>query len=47
MFETGCTMAEVRKATGHSQYNLVKKLAGDGHCVVRDGSNIRLEVMTT
>ena len=44
MFEKGCTMAEVRKATGHSQYNLLKKLAGDGHRVVRDGSAIKLEV---
>ena len=36
MFEAGCTMANVRKATGSAQYNLLKKLADDGHCVVRD-----------
>ena len=47
MFETGCTMAEVRKATGHSQYNLLKKLAGAGHRVVRDGGAIELEVKST
>ncbi len=47
MFETGCTMADVRKATGHTQYNLLKKLAGVGHRVVRDGSDVRLEVKTT
>ncbi len=47
MFDTGCTMADVRKATGHAQYNLLKKLAGAGHRVVRDGSAIRLEVKTT
>ena len=44
MFEAGCTMANVRKATGSAQYNLLKKLAGDGHLVVRDGSAIKLEV---
>ena len=44
MLETGCTMADVRKATGHTQYNLLKKLASDGHRVVRDGSAIKLEV---
>ncbi len=43
MFETGCTMADVRKTTGHTQYNLLKKLAGAGHRVVRDGSAIKLE----
>ncbi len=43
MFETGCTMADVRKTTGHTQYNLLKKLAGDGHRVVRDGRVVRLE----
>ena len=43
MFERGCTMADVRKATGHNQYNLLKKLAGEGHRVVRDGSAIKLE----
>ena len=47
MFETGCTMADVRKATGHTQYNLLKKLAGDGHRVARDGSAIKLEVKET
>ncbi len=47
MLETGCTMADVRKATGHTQYNLLKKLAADGHQVVRDGSAIKLEVKTT
>ena len=47
MFETGCTMANVRKATGSAQYNLLKKLAGDGHHVVRDGSTIKLEVKET
>ena len=47
MFETGCTMADVRKATGHTQYNLLKKLAGAGHRVVRDGSAIKLEVKET
>ena len=47
MFETGCTMAVVRKATGHTQYNLLKKLAGAGHRVVRDGSAIKLEVKST
>ena len=47
MFETGCTMADIRKATGSAQYNLLKKLAGDGHCVVRDGSIIKLEVGKT
>ncbi len=46
-FEKGCTMADVRKATGHTQYNLLKKLAGAGHRVVRDGSVVRLEVKTT
>ncbi len=46
-FEKGCTMADVRKATGHTQYNLLKKLAGDGHRVVRDGRVVRLEVKTT
>ena len=45
MFETGCTMAGVRKATGHTQYNLLKKLAGDGHRVVRDGKVVRLEAI--
>ena len=40
MFETGCTMADVWNATGHTQYNLLKKLAGDGHRVARDGSAI-------
>ena len=40
-------MAEVRKATGHTQYNLLKKLAGEGHGVVRDGSAIKLEVKET
>ena len=43
MFETGCTMADVRKVTGSAQYNLLKKPAGDRHRVVRDGSTIRLE----
>ncbi len=43
MLETGCTMADARKATGHTQYNLLKKLAGEGHRVVRDGSVVRLE----
>ena len=47
MFETGCTMADVRKATGHTQYNLLKKLAADGHRVVRDGGAIELEVKST
>ena len=47
MFEQGCTKADVRKATRHTQYNLLKKLAGDGHRVVRDGSAIKLEVKTT
>ena len=47
MFERGCTMADVRKATGHNQYNLLKKLAGEGHTVVRDGSAIKLEVKET
>ena len=47
MFERGCTMADVRKATGHTQYNLLRKLAGEGHGVVRDGSIIRLEVNST
>ncbi len=47
MFETGCTMADVRKTTGHTQYNLLKKLAADGHRVVRDGRVVRLEVKTT
>ncbi len=47
MFETACTMADVRKATGHTQYNLLKKLAGEGHRVVRDGRVVRLEVKTT
>ncbi len=47
MFETGCTMADVRKATGHTQYNLLKKLAGEGHRVVRDGSAVKLEVNST
>ena len=42
MFEKGCTMAGVRKATGHTQYNLLKKLAREGHRVVRDGSAIKL-----
>jgi len=37
-------MADVRKATGQNQYNLLKKLAGDGHTVVRDGSTIKLEM---
>ena len=45
MFETGCTMADVRKATGHTQYNLLKKLAGEGHGVVRDGKVVRLEAI--
>ncbi len=47
MFETGCTMADVRKATGHTQYNLLKKLAGEGHRVVRDGSAIKPDVKST
>ena len=45
MFERGCTMADVRKATGHTQYNLLKKLAGEGHGVVRDGKVVRLEAI--
>ena len=40
-------MADLRKATGHTQYSLVKKLAGAGHSVVRDGSAIKLEVKGT
>ncbi len=44
MFEAGCTMANVRKATGSAQYNLLKKLAGDGHCVVHNGNTIKREV---
>ncbi|GEM_PF-5971284 len=44
MFEAGCTMADVRKATGSAQYNLLKKLVDDGHCVVRDGNTIKLEM---
>jgi len=47
MFETGCTMANVRMATGSAQYNLLKKLAADGHCVVHDGSAIMLEAKAT
>ena len=47
MFETGCTMADVRRSTGHTQYNLLKKLASKGHRVVRDGSAIELEVKST
>ena len=47
MFETGCTMADVRKATGHTQYNLLMKLAGERHRVVRDGNTIKLEVKET
>ena len=47
MFEAGCTMADVRKATGSAQYNLLKKLAGDGHRVVRNGNTIKLEVGKT
>ncbi len=47
MFETGCTMADVRKVTGSTQYNLLKKLAADGHTVVRDGSGIKLEAKAT
>ena len=47
MFETGCTMAEVRKATGHTQYNLLKKLAGEAHRLARDGSAIMLEAKAT
>ena len=47
MFEAGCTMANVRKATGSAQYNLLKKLAGDGHRVVRNGNTIKLEVGET
>ncbi len=30
-------------ATGHTQYNLLKKLADEGLNVVRDGSAIKLE----
>ena len=40
-------MADVRMTTGHTQYNLLKKLAGDGHTVVRDGSAVKLEVGKT
>ena len=40
-------MADVRKATGHTQYNLLKKLAARGHTVVRDGSAIKLEAKAT
>ena len=40
-------MADVRKATGHTQYNLLKKLAGAGHRVVRDGRVVSLEVKET
>ena len=47
MFETGCTMANVRKATGQNQYNLLKKLVAGGHTVVRDENGIRLEVGKT
>ncbi len=47
MFGTGCTMADVRKATGHTQYNLLKNLAGERHRVVRDGSAIKLEAKET
>ena len=47
MFEKGCTMAEVRKATGQNQYNLLKKLVAGGHTVVRDENGIRLEAKAT
>ncbi len=40
-------MADVWNATGHTQYNLLTKLAGVGHTVVRDDSAIKLEVKTT
>ncbi len=40
-------MEDVRNATGHTQYNLLTKLAGDGHCVVRDGKVVTLEPRET
>ncbi len=36
-------MAAMRTATGHIQYNLVKKLARERHRLVRDGSVVRFE----
>ncbi len=35
MLERGCTMADIKKATGGSRYNLLRKLSDEGHDVVR------------
>ena len=35
MLEAGCTMAEIKEATGGTRYNLVRKLTAAGHEIVR------------
>ena len=42
MFEKGCTMADVKKATGSNQYNVLRSLETAGHAITRDGKAIKL-----
>lgn len=42
MLERGCTMQEVKNATGYTQYNLLKLLRDQGHSVVNAGGIIKL-----
>lgn len=42
LFERGATMKEVKEVTGDSKYNLLKKLASEGHTIERDGPVFRL-----
>ncbi len=35
MLERGCTMADIKKATGGTRYNLLRKLCDDGHEIIR------------
>ena len=42
MLEKGCYMKDIRLATGHTQYNLLKELREAGHRVVNSGGLITL-----
>ncbi len=47
MFEKGCTMADVKAATGSTQYNVLQRLEQQGHRVTRVGRKISLTAKTS
>lgn len=42
MMERGCTMREIKETHGHTMYNLVRKLVGQGHSVENAGGVFKL-----